>query len=76
MLERETFARVTNLYKYRLGTHWLIPAWWEIQASDSCEALPIFWLPCLDEPTLQNNVTSTDNLPAVIGTPTSFIKRV
>jgi hypothetical protein len=76
LVETNTKARINNLYRYRLGAHWLIPAWWQTQVTDSSEVLPLFWIPCLDEPSIHENVSTGNALPAIIGIPGTFVKRV
>ena len=76
LVETNTKARINNLYRYRLGAHWLIPAWWQVQVTDSSEVLPIFWIPCFDETSIQGNISTSAKLPAIIGIPGTFVKRV
>ena len=76
LVETNTKARINNLYRYRLGAHWLIPAWWQVQVIDSSEVLPIFWMPCFDETSIQGNISTSAKLPAIIGIPGTFVKRV
>ena len=75
LIETNAKARINNLYRYRLGAHWLIPAWWQIQVTDSSEALPLFWMPCFDETSIHENVSTYNSLPATIGIPGTFVRR-
>nr|QBX97897.1 cell division protein [Chloroparvula sp. RCC999] len=64
MINFNQSKRVEVLYK--VGSHWVVPAWWQVQTREPSECLPNSWMPCLTEPSLNTDLGQA-KLPAVIG---------
>nr|YP_009646426.1 cell division protein [Chloroparvula japonica]QBX98107.1 cell division protein [Chloroparvula japonica] len=71
-----SFQKITRIELiYKLGSHWVIPAWWHMQTQESAECLPHYWVPCLTEPSLKMSL-GQDSLPAHMGMPRGFCQKV